>query len=896
MKKTIRNLSFYFLLIFVLVSAVFIVNFSRLNNVNVSANVSTVKIQNYKDFMSALTTIVRENAIAENSVIFFEKDEDVIFGDNGECLVSDVKFSALTESNPRTFLGKSQAVSLLSNSERLYRLDDLAISTGYNVTTGDHNMVLTKQFATKRLIVETQNSTFDKHEAVAVINFDNLYVLQFDNEFNTRDAYNYYSNCADITSVSVDGLCWVEKDVEPEQQLTPLGLTDTFSYESWGVAAMGVPEYSQYIVDVLNANNNNYTKLPEVVVAVLDTGIDTDHPWFKDRLLVGDDGKYIGMDYTGVNKTGYAFEDDDSHGTHCSGIICDMTLPNVKILPIKFLSTDESANAIGSTLGLYNAIEYLYTMCQTYNIAAINMSFGMESNFLTNNLHSYLVSIFQSFYNCETFCVVAAGNEMHDDVVNYLPAKIENAITVSALNPNLTLANYSNIGNLVDVAAPGSSINSAYVDGATDFKSGTSMAAPHVAGYIALLKSDPMHNYTMAEIEQILSGTYKNTPTILDLGNPGKDSYYGYGMPIFDGLIPEYVTVDVQSGAHGTASLDGFNLFMENEPVTVEFYPDERYYVSAVYLDDTILPDVNHVTSYTITNPSKHHNLKVEFATEEVAYIVNHYIEPIYDLNNLDTVPDYQNYNLYESETLYTRLGFLTEGKAKDYTGFTVIEFEQITVTDSTTLNIYYKRNKYKITIQQPSQGFVSIIGAGEYLFGDTVEIIPTLEEKYNWYIWKISEDILINGFNESIANQTFEMPATDITLTAYPTLKTYLVTVKIVGKGIVTPNSKSVTYGEDISFIFKPDKNYAIKTVTCDDVVLELDDNTYQLSNVTSDVELLVYFERTVPEEKSEGKIENPKKNLLDITVWGGGSVVALFLFGGSVLFLMMAFRKPRI
>ncbi len=886
MKKGKHGLSFC-IIILLFVCALFFVNFNVFNSFNISTTTSA-KMYNTENFISALTDMTKQNPISENSVIFFEKNKDLITDTNGEYLVSDVKFAALTETNPVLFTKTSRAVRLLSNSEQLYNLEELASCTGYNVTRGEKNIVLTRQFATRRLIVESDNPNFDKRGAIAVANNENIYVLQYSSEGDASEAYNYYSGCLDIKSVATDGLCWVEKDIETEQRLSPLGLTDEFSYQSWGVEAMGVPAYSQYIVDVLKANNNDYTELSEVVVAVLDTGIDTDHPWFENRLLVDDDGKYIGKDYTGVNETGYSFEDDDSHGTHCSGIICDMTLPNVKILPIKFLSADDDGNAIGSTLGLYNAISYITEMRQKYNIVAVNMSFGMESNILTDNLTNYFVEIFQKFYNDGVFGVVAAGNDYHDDAVNYLPAKIENAITVSALNSDLRLASYSNIGELIDVCAPGSNVNSAYVDGTTDEKSGTSMAAPHIAGYIALLRSDPTRSFTMAEIEQILSGTYKNTPTILDLGVQGKDTYYGYGMPILDGLTPEYVTVEIESGLHGTVSPLGFNLYLKDEPITIEFFPDERYYVSAVYLDDVILSDVNHLTSYTFSNLDEYHKIRVEFSTDEVAYVVNHYQEPIYDLSNPDSVPEFKDYVLCQSETLYGRVGFLTEAKAKDFTGFTALNFDQTTVTDSTIINIYYKRNKYYVSIQQPTQGIESIVGEGEYLFGDTVEVIPTLGEKFEWYIWKIEDDITVKDFVDTVPNQVFEMPATDLTLTAYPTLKTFLVTVTIIGKGTVTPNSKSVVYGDDVCFLLTPQENYTIKTICRDGIDLGIDSDSYLISNVTSDVELTVYFEK-VPSSSEETK-------WIDITVWGGGSVVALLLFGGSVLLLVMAFRKPRI
>ena len=88
---------------------------------------------------------------------------------------------------------------------------------------------------------------------------------------------------------------------------------------------MGVEQYSDYLLAQSALN-----PLPEVIVAVLDTGLDSDHPWFAGRIAEG------GKNYSSSrSSTAYEWEDKQGHGTHVSGTIVDMTLDNVKILPIK---------------------------------------------------------------------------------------------------------------------------------------------------------------------------------------------------------------------------------------------------------------------------------------------------------------------------------------------------------------------------------------------------------------------------------------------------------------------------------------------------------------------------------------------------------------------------------
>lgn len=508
--------------------------------------------------------------------------------------------------------------------------------------------------------------------------------------------------CFNITIYGKSEECNFDEQIENYEQtnnLNVLGLNDVFSYKSWGAEKMGVPEYSQYLLDIVEADNG-YDELEEIVVAVLDTGIDTDHPWFTNRFLYDKNGKILGMDYTAddtnVNATEeYAFEDDQGHGTHCAGIICDMTLPNVKILPIKILYADEEGDGTGNMLDALDAIEYVISLKQNekINIVAMNMSFGGT---LDPNKDGYddlvqdFTSAIEDAYDAGIFSVVAAGND-EIDAHHDLPAMIDRAITVAAIDEMLEVAYFSNYGECIDVCAPGVSIESAYFDGNTKYDKGTSMAAPHITSYIALLKSNPCIDYTMSNIEEILSSDFNNIETVKDLGNTGKDTIYGYGLPILDNLV------------------------------------------------------------------------------EYVAYTVNFLLEPIYDLK-ANVVPDFATYQMYESQTLYGVLNDLTNAVAEKITGFTALEFSQQTIEANTTINIYYKRNKYTLTIQASETGIAQVLGSGEYLFGESVGLIPVLENEYIWDKWQIiqcSNNAFMVNFVKSKAQQVFLMPACDIVLKA---------------------------------------------------------------------------------------------------------------------------------
>ena len=211
----------------------------------------------------------------------------------------------------------------------------------------------------------------------------------------------------------------------------------------------------------------------DVDVAVLDTGIDTEH---TDLNVVG------GANFVG----GTSFSDDHGHGTHVAGTIgaIDNGQGVVGVAPGARLHAVKVLNSMGegSDASVIAGIDWAADPANS--IEMINMSLGGFGS----DVDSPLRQAVNNAVAAGVVIVVAAGNEGWDAALS-VPAAYDAVITVSAIDPsNDTFASFSNWGPDVDLAAPGVDIDSTTMGGGTSGPTwdGTSMAAPHVAGAAAL--------------------------------------------------------------------------------------------------------------------------------------------------------------------------------------------------------------------------------------------------------------------------------------------------------------------------------------------------------------------------------------------------------------------------
>ena len=257
-----------------------------------------------------------------------------------------------------------------------------------------------------------------------------------------------------------------------------------------------------------------------VVIAVIDTGVEGTHPDLRGHVLTGYDA-IAGVEGGDV--------DDNGHGTHVAGIAAALTgngrgiagvAPDARILPVKVLDADGGGYTSDTAEGIVWAVDN--------GAQVINLSLGADTPTAAEE-----AAVGYARENGVTV-VAAAGNERTEGSPTSYPAAYDGVIAVAATDSSDRVAYYSNRGDYVDVAAPGSSIVSTYpselvedadpMAGPVDYGrlSGTSMAAPHVAAVAALLKSY-RPGLTPDGIEEALEGS------AVDLGPAGFDDDHGYG-------------------------------------------------------------------------------------------------------------------------------------------------------------------------------------------------------------------------------------------------------------------------------------------------------------------------------------------------------------------------------
>ena len=247
----------------------------------------------------------------------------------------------------------------------------------------------------------------------------------------------------------------------------------------------------------------------DTIVAVLDTGADLSHPDLAHQIiasidLVDDDGNA---------------QDDNGHGTHVCGIIAaeanngiggSGVAPSSKLFVIDVFDTDgEDWWANSSEI-----------------IEGINLAANNEADIINMSLGSYYYDeAYQAaveYANSRGVIVVAAAGNSSTSLPHY-PSDYPTVISVVATDEDNIIASFSNYGDTKDVCAPGVGIYSTELNGDYVYMSGTSMAAPIVSGVIALMLSH-RPELSVNEVKNILY----NTAT--DLGNSGRDNYYGHGL------------------------------------------------------------------------------------------------------------------------------------------------------------------------------------------------------------------------------------------------------------------------------------------------------------------------------------------------------------------------------
>lgn len=301
----------------------------------------------------------------------------------------------------------------------------------------------------------------------------------------------------------------------------------------------------------LCADNDN-----EIVVGVMDSGVEYTHEFLKDRIVSTD----LNFSSSGAENDAL---DDNGHGTAVSGVIVNSTPDNVKIKPYKILNSKGSC----SEMAVIAAVEYILSQNEKPDI--INMSFG---GYDFDNL-SVEAELCDRLSEAGITIVIASGND--NLPIEYIkPANCDSAITVSAYGNDYKLCTFSNYGQGIDIAAPGDMIYTAYKDNKYASVSGTSFAAPFVSAGCAYIK---MFNPELTPAE-VRSRMMSNS---IYMGKD-EDIYFGSGMLSIVNLV-------TNTNSETAAGLDEGE-YTDIQELTFENIPDNA---KLVYTTDLSIPSAD---------------------------------------------------------------------------------------------------------------------------------------------------------------------------------------------------------------------------------------------------------------------------------------------------------------
>lgn len=272
----------------------------------------------------------------------------------------------------------------------------------------------------------------------------------------------------------------------------------------WNITAFDLPQVWKY------------SEGEGVKIAILDTGADLDHPDLQQNLLPGKN----------IINEGLTPNDDNSHGTHCAGIISAINnaigmvgvAPKAKIIPVKVLDGQGSGDFKNVAKGIHWAVDN--------GADIISMSLGSP-----NALAIVRRAIqYADGKGVPVFC--AAGNAgLTKDI--FYPAKYPETISVGSIDENFNRSSFSNTGDRLDFMAPGGKIFSTVPDNWYAYLSGTSMACPFVVGVAALClsyqrKNNPNKPLRCAEDYRKIFRQHT-----IPISNPeyaGKKFFQGFGI------------------------------------------------------------------------------------------------------------------------------------------------------------------------------------------------------------------------------------------------------------------------------------------------------------------------------------------------------------------------------
>ena len=418
---------------------------------------------------------------------------------------------------------------------------------------------------------------------------DYMFMLVHSDTKNENELLREIQKRPDVIAASLNHILYLNEDKRIPN--------DPDYFKLWGMEAINAP----YAWNISTGSEDIY-------IAVIDTGVDANHPDLKDHVSLEYSRNFAGYGKVGYDET--AFYDVQDHGSHCAGTIAAVGNNGTgvagvnwkaKIIALRVFPDGNGARTSADDADIAQALNYIVSLLRNnpdIKIASVNLSLGgWDSGTPEQRMNDPFRLAFKTLSDMNrTVICVAAGNESHEDGIpspdndakngitrGYYcyPASfrgIDNMIVVAAAEPNLTRANYSNYGrNYVDVAAPGSNIFSTLRTSASedlkfdvlnrrypyDSKNGTSMATPHVTGVAGLLKAI-FPDASASEIKAAILGG-ANGDYLRD------DGTSRHGLIDITGAV-EFMNLSRSQNTAPSISPVSIGECIVNQPRNIEFY------------------------------------------------------------------------------------------------------------------------------------------------------------------------------------------------------------------------------------------------------------------------------------------------------------------------------------
>ena len=359
-------------------------------------------------------------------------------------------------------------------------------------------------------VLESTDSVKDKNEGEVEEIADNTATVKVEDGKSVADAIEDLKSDPRVEYAEPDyKLTLYDED---ETSLLTTSVNDPYVSYQWHIN----DSYSKVkdAWDIAKCNTNTTVNHnAKVTVAIVDSGIDSDHPDLKNNVIAG---------YSVASSNTSNYEDKLGHGTKVAGIIAAQSNNkiagtgvsyNANILPIKVTDDQQFSTSLA-----VSAISWAVKNKDKYNIKVINLSLG-------GAVEQAMEDAVESAWNAGILCVAASGNDGLTTGVD-CPASSSATLSVGAVDSSHTRAYYSNGGSDLDVVAPGSEIYTTLLNAQFGYAgSGTSFAAPFVSATAALCYA-ANSSATPAKVKNWITSTAK------DLTPSGKDIYTGYGQVV----------------------------------------------------------------------------------------------------------------------------------------------------------------------------------------------------------------------------------------------------------------------------------------------------------------------------------------------------------------------------